>query len=294
MSKVNPTPEVTTITLSSEELFTKKLTSHHLQAALEALHRDGVCVLENAIFIPHLDALNARMVPEAQTLFARRETHHNFGKGTGNIQQDAVVDKEYIFEDIIANPFAVAVTECMLGPHPQLRFQSANTAFKGTKRQPVHVDVHFDFPEIPFGLCININLVDVEPKNGSTELWLGSHLDTIWKKQVEEGVSVIPLDIVERRRRISPPIQPIIPKGALIIRDLRLWHAGIPNKTEVPRVMLVTIQFPQWYRTHQKILLPQSLKGKIDWGNLDPCVDWVEDGYGYLQGQHDHDFDLLP
>ena len=26
--------------------------------------------------------------------------------------------------------------------------------------------------------------------------------------------------------------------GSIIIRDLRLWHAGMPNKTEEPRVML--------------------------------------------------------
>src|SRR4051812_31030607 len=201
---------ITSITLSPEELSTKTITSHHLQAALEALHKEGICVLDNAVSTSHIDILNSRMVPEAKTLYARQETHHNFGKGTGNIQQDAIIDNEFIFEDIIANPFAVAITECILGPRPQLRFQSANTAFKATRRQPVHVDVHFDFPEIPFGLCININLVDVEPENGSTELWPGSHLDTSWKGQVEECCSVIPNDILERRRKFRPPIQPVI------------------------------------------------------------------------------------
>jgi ectoine hydroxylase-related dioxygenase (phytanoyl-CoA dioxygenase family) len=287
-------PEITSITLSPEELYKKKLTSHHLQAAIEALHRDGVCVLNNAISTSNLDALNARMVPEARSLYARSSTHHNFGNGTGNIQQDAVVDSSCIFDDIIANPFATAVTECMLGPNPHLRFQSANTAFKAEKRQPVHVDVHFDFPAIPFGICVNINLIDVDPEHGSTELWLGSHLDTRWKRQVEKSGSVIPKDILEARRKISPPVQPKIPKGALVLRDLRLWHAGMPNQTDDVRVMLVTIHFPHWYRTEQKILLPKSVEGKVEWGNLMPCVEWVEDGFNYLQGQHDHDFDLLP
>lgn len=294
-NNISPSPpEITSITLSPSELDSKSLTSHHLQAALEALHRDGVCVLNNAISTNHVDALNSRMVPEAQSLYARSSTHHNFGKGTGNIQQDAVVDSQFIFNDIIANPFAVAVTECMLGPNPNLRFQSANTAFKAEKRQPVHVDVHFDFPAIPFGICVNINLIDVDAEHGSTELWLGSHLDTSWKKEVEKSGSVIPTDILKARRKISPPVQPKLPKGALILRDLRLWHAGMPNRTEDVRVMLVTIHFPHWYRTEQKILLPRTVKGKIEWGNLVPCVEWVEDGFDYLQGQHDHDFDLLP
>ncbi|KAL5322654.1 hypothetical protein ACEPPN_010629 [Leptodophora sp. 'Broadleaf-Isolate-01'] len=290
-----PPPSITTITLSPSELASKKLTSHHLQAALEALHRDGVLVLNNAISTAHLSALNARMVPEAQILYNRSTTHHNFGTGTGNIQQDAVVDPSYVFDDIIANPFATAITECMLGPNPHLRFQSANTAFRAEKRQPVHVDVHFDFPMMPFGICVNINLIDVDPEHGSTEMWLGSHLDTSWKAHVEKSGSVIPNDILERRRKeFGPPVQPTIPRGALILRDLRLWHAGMPNLTDDVRVMLVTIHFPAWYRTEQKLLLPESLKGKIEWGNLVPCVEWVPDGYDYLKGQHDHDFDLLP
>ncbi|KAK0127324.1 hypothetical protein ONS96_006872 [Cadophora gregata f. sp. sojae] len=289
-----PPPSLTTITLSPSELSSKTLTSHHLQAALEALHRDGILVLTNAISTTHLDTLNSRMVPEAQTLYNRTTTHHNFGKGTGNIQQDAIVDPSFIFDDVIANPFAIAISECMLGPNPRLRFQSANTAFKAEKRQPVHVDVHFDFPNMPFGICVNINLIDVDPEHGSTEIWLGSHLDTSWKAYVEKSGSVIPEDILERRRKTCPPIQPVIPKGALILRDLRLWHAGMPNRTEDVRVMLVTIHFPAWYRTEQKVLLPESLKGKIEWGNLVPCVERVPDGYDYLQGQHDHDFDLLP
>jgi len=293
-SQVNAPPKLTSITLLPEELESKTLTSHHLQEALEALHREGVVVLNNAISTAHLDALNDRMVPEAKTLYARAETHHNFGMGTGNIQQDAVVDKDYVFDDIIANPFAIAITECMLGPHPRLRFQSANTAFKAQSRQPVHVDVHFDFPKMPFGFCINVNLIDVDPDHGSTEMWLGSHLDTSWRAELVKNASIIPAAMLERRKKINPPVQPVLPKGSLIVRDLRLWHAGMPNKTEDVRVMLVTIHFPAWYRTEQKVLLPESLKGKIEWGNLVPCVEWVPEGYNYLQGQHDHDFDLLP
>lgn len=178
----------------------------------------------------------------------------------------------------------------MLGPNPRLRFQSANTAVKGQRRQPVHVDVHFDYPNIPFGFCININLIDVCPENGSTEIWLGSHLE---RNQNSPEASVIPEAQLEARRRISPPIQPTLPKGSLIIRDFRLWHAGIPNKTDDVRVMLVTIHFPYWYRSNQTFFLPRSLEGKIKWGNLKAEVEWVDDDYDYLQGRHDHSFDLL-
>ncbi|KAJ4292375.1 hypothetical protein N0V90_009037 [Kalmusia sp. IMI 367209] len=295
MNAPTPKPEVTLIELTPEELESKRIGSHNLQAAVEALHRDGIVVLNNAVSTEHLDKLNARMVPEAKKLYAKASTHRNFGEATGNIQQEPVSEPEYIFEDVIANPWATTVIEAMFGPNPTLRFYSANTAFKATSRQPPHIDINFDFPKIPFGYCVNINLVDTSPENGATEVWLGSHVDTdvnVLDPSVKH--KQIRAELQHERRRISPPIQPSLPKGSLIIRDFRLWHAGMPNKTEEPRVMLVSIQFPNWYRSEQKIQLPKSVEGKIMWGHLIPCVNWQENGYDYLKGSHDLDFSLKP
>jgi ectoine hydroxylase-related dioxygenase (phytanoyl-CoA dioxygenase family) len=288
----------TLITLTETELATSNISSHNLQAALEALHRDGLVVLSNAVSPSHLDKLNSRMVPEAKTLYARSSTHRNFGAKTGNIQQEPVLEKDFVFQDVVANPFALQVVECMFGPRPALRFYSANTAFRAEDRQPVHVDVNFDFPQIPWGYAININLVETTPENGATEVWLGSHTDTtkdvldpqFAHKQVKE-------DLLEERRKIGRGgVQPErLPKGSLIIRDMRLWHAGMPNRTDEPRVMLVTILFPHWYRSEQKIMLPRSLEGTVKgWEGVDAQVEWVEEGYDYLQGRHDHDFSLQP
>lgn len=286
-------PEVTLIELTREELQTKKIGSHNLQAAVEALHRDGLVVLKNAVSVDHLDMLNARMVPEARELYARPSTHRNFGEDTGNIQQEPVLEDGYVFQDVIANPWATDVIQCMLGPRPTLRFYSANTAFKATDRQPPHIDVDFDFPRIPFGYCVNINLVDVNPENGSTEVWLGTHADTDVNVLDTEVYQIRP-SLQSRRRETRPPVQPSLPKGSLIIRDFRLWHAGMPNLTNDPRVMLVTVQFPPWYRSDLRLKLPKSVQGKIEWGDVVPCVDWMDDGYDYLQGAHDHNFSLLP
>jgi ectoine hydroxylase-related dioxygenase (phytanoyl-CoA dioxygenase family) len=290
-----PTPQITIVELDTIETSTQRIKPQNLEKAISALHHDGIVVLANAIDPTHLDKLNARMVPEAELLYNRSETHRNFGAHTGNIQQEPVCAKEYIFSDIIANPFATAVIECMLGPNPKMRFYSANTAFKATARQPVHIDVDFDMPSVPFAFCVNVNLVETSEENGATEVWLGSHAgttrDVIDRGSEYEGVKE---ELLEERRRISPGIQPGLPKGALIIRDLRLWHAGMPNRTNEPRVMLVSIQFASWYRNEQRFRLPRSLEGKIDWGRLVPCVEWVDDGFDYLQGAHDHDFAPLP
>lgn len=289
----NSSSEAKLIELTPEELRTKRIGSHNLQAAVEALHQDGLVVLKNAVDIDHLDKLNARMVPEAKDLYSRPGTHRNFGQSTGNIQQEPVLEDGYIFQDVIANPWATDVIQCMLGPHTTLRFYSANTAFKATGRQPPHIDVDFDFPNIPFGYCVNINLVDVTPENGSTEVWLGSHADTDAGVLDPEEYQIRP-SLQRQRRKTRPPVQPSLPKGSLIIRDFRLWHAGLPNRTDDPRVMLVTVQFPSWYRSELKMKLPRAVRDKIDWGDLVPCVEWMDEGYDYLQGAHDHDFSLLP
>lgn len=290
-------PQVTLIELTSDELSSKQIGSYNLQAAVEALHRDGLVVLKNGVDPAHLDKINERMVPDAKKLFARETTHRNFGAHTGNIQQEPIFEPDYVFEDVVANPWATSIVECMLGPNPQLRFYSANTAFKATGRQPPHIDIDFDFPKVPFGFCINMNLVETSPENGATEVWLGSHVDTDNKVlDHTQGplMTQIHQDLQRARRKISPPIQPSLPKGAVIIRDFRLWHAGMPNKTDEPRVMLVTIQFPKWYRSKQKITMPKALEGKINWGSVEPCVNWVDEDYDYLKGAHDHSFTLLP
>ncbi|KAI1499572.1 hypothetical protein F5X99DRAFT_389385 [Biscogniauxia marginata] len=288
-------PLVTMIELKPEELSAKKMGSHNLQAAIEALHRDGLVVLKNAVNVEHLDKLNDRMVPEAKMLYARPSTHRNFGDATGNIQQEPVLEEGYVFEDVLTNPWATDVIQCMLGPSPRLRFYSANTAFKAAGRQPPHIDVGFDFPRVPFGYCVNVNLVDTSPDNGATEVWLGSHADTDrGDLDPAHRHKQIRAELQEARRRIRPPVQPGLPKGCLVIRDFRLWHAGMPNRTDEPRVMLVSVQFLHWYRSDLRMKLPSSVRDKIDWGDLVPCVDWMPEGYDYLQGVHDHDFILLP
>ena len=292
----NSLPSPTQITLTPSELTSKRLTSHTLQKALSALHNDGLLVLTNAIDPSHLDSLNSRMLPDAYTLYNQQSTHRNFGHDTGNIQQEPVCEKEYIFEDVLANPFAVSIIECMVGPNPHLRFYSANTAFKASERQPVHVDVDYEnMPAFPFAFCVNVTLVEATPENGATEVWLGTHsLPDNGTLDSMSHVKRLTPETLEERRKISPGFQLALPKGAMVIRDLRLWHAGRPNLTDQPRIMLVSILFAEWYRSKQKIVLPRSLQGIFDWGRLVPCVEWVNDGFDYLKGGHEHDLSLLP
>jgi ectoine hydroxylase-related dioxygenase (phytanoyl-CoA dioxygenase family) len=114
-------------------------------------------------------------------------------------------------------------------------------ALKGQNRQTVHADLLHDHQDFPFAMVVNILLVDTSVKNGATEIWLGTH------KRGNKGMAEILIDeeSLEERRKICPPIRAVLKKGSLIIRDLRLWHAGIPNQTDIPRIMLSMV-FNLW------------------------------------------------
>lgn len=108
--------------------------------------------------------------------------------------------------------------------------------------QPVHSDADFDHPTHPFAYVVNIPLITMTPENGSTELWLGTHKDS--GLHVQDGMhgerasGRIKPDALKKQRAIRSPSQPIVPKGSFVLRDLRLWHAGIGNQTDMVRVML--------------------------------------------------------
>lgn len=131
-----------------------------------------------------------------------------------------------------------------------MMFLSANTALPSSQSQPVHSDADFDHPLVPFALVVNIPLRTMTVDNGSTELWPGTHAisQISMQEKSNEGRLCIKPKYLVARRRIRSPVQLTIPKGSVLIRDMRLWHAGKPNYQAAPRVLLAMIHFACWYR----------------------------------------------
>lgn len=238
----------TTVAPTADEVSRGRLDERNLEKAVRSLHEDGLVVISN--LVPHgdLDQLNEKMIRDARTLQARGKDMP-FNYNVGNIQQDAPPVKEHFHESIFLNPIAAQVTTAVLGPKPKWTFCSGNTALppvEGTKpqRQPVHADADFAHPTHPFALVVNVPLIRFTPENGSTEIWLGTHTGELSGLQVQDGAhgerasGRIKEHLLENRKETSGPIQPVIEKGSIVIRDLRLWHAGMPNWTGEVRVML--------------------------------------------------------
>lgn len=197
-----------------------------------------------------------------------------------------------MFEDIYANKCGAAVLHNIMGPNPVCNFVDSNTAlgmgFGG--RQAVHADMAYNFPQFPCSVCFNFYLEDASEANGSTEVWLGSAIQSSFpdhkacrelregddpvkprvvnlrdpeQRNVLEGFGVRD-ELLEERRKWAPPIQPTIKKGSLMLRDLRTWHAGKANPSNRHRVMLAFIHTPWWYKAPTVVPMPKNAEPLIE------------------------------
>ncbi|EHY51973.1 hypothetical protein HRR83_003465 [Exophiala dermatitidis] len=281
------------VRISPEELSSNKISKQNLEKAVVALSEDGVVILDGAVSEESLDFLNSRMVEEAKALREGSSTWFNYSDKAQNILQHMVPEPEYLLPDVHANPFALDVCKTMMGPDPVLRYHKANTNFPGESRQPVHSDVHYEHPRACFALAVNMVLIDCSPENGSTECWPGTHITTKFSDQ--NGMKGIHEHLLhERVKTHGAPIQPTVKKGGIIIRDMRLWHAGMPNRTpDEVRVMLNLIYFANWYRSPMTILFPKSAESKVreleQMGGMQIAAEFVDE-LDHTTLKHTHDF----
>jgi len=275
---------IQTISLPDSARKSGVLSPELMAEALTFLHRDGIIILANAIDTNHIDTLQAILGPEAEEVVQDPNHHFNFGRETRNMDQAPPLEPELMYKDIWANPAAVTVLKYVMGPELVCHYANGNTALQATGRQPVHSDIHTAHPLFPFAYAINIPLCDVNAENGSTEIWPGSHRDSNIDQHDGEGSGEGHLTIkhylLEERRKHSPPVQPNSRKGSLIIRDIRLWHAGMPNRTPAPRIMLAFVVQPKWFQAPSKVLIPEKARSVVEaWKKetgLEYAVQWVE------------------
>ncbi|XMA20067.1 hypothetical protein WAI453_012858 [Rhynchosporium graminicola] len=258
------------------ELKASSYDSPNIEAALEGLHQDGFVVLKSVVDVTHVDHLNVQMSKEADDLLNNNLKPFNQGIRSNILQAPPLKDSDYLHNDIFFNPFVIQVVNAYLGTKPIWNFLTGNNALPKTNglRQPVHKDITFFHPQCPFFLIANVPLCPFDVTTGSTEFWLGSHASTTGKDQEiataetklanatlregEPSIFVLP-ELIEKRRQTRPPIQPVCERGDIMLRDVRTWHAGMPNESENYRIMLALGYQAQWYENHTlRVKLPLS------------------------------------
>lgn len=243
---------------------------------LEHFRTFGYAVLRDVVDPEHILILRERMLADVQSILGRADIPFNFNRG--NIQQAPPPFAPYLFEDILFNPAVIALTSAILGAPVRNTFYSGNTALPGDHTQPVHPDSAHPMAGGEWtptdAIVVNLMLVDVSPENGATELWPGTHRDTTYGGDTD-GI-VVDSDL-ERWRRIHPPLQPTLPAGTFLVRDMRLWHRGMPNRTTKPRPMVAMIHRAATGPAAERIEVPRRSVAWFDNRPIETPLEIVPD-----------------
>ena len=274
------------IRVSPEEIRADRMTTAHVEKAVEAIDTDGYVILDNLVAHEHLDVLHVKMTEDSQKLL-RAEKWGGAGNVRGHLQQGAPPMAPYVFRDIVSNPFVIQVTKQVLGngvtgPGGKMfnSFYGGNTNCPGSQEQALHRDHPHLWPNLeqahpPFALAINIFLLQVTEENGATELWPGSHLNT----------KAFDKDNIAAQRQVAPPIRAETEKGSIVIRDMRLWHRGMTNHSNKFRHMINMNHNMYWRARRQTLRFAAGCEAAFDSTALDHNAVFTDEPINYLTGE---------
>lgn len=268
------------ITVTPEELKAGKISPARVSQAVEAIRVNGYVVLEDVVSHAPLDILRERMDEDSQKLIDR-EKWGGAGQIKGHLQQGPPPFAPYIFSDIVANPFIVQVTRELLGEGLYNSFYNGNTNSPGSGLQPLHRDGGQLWPAQKVAhptasVVINISPMDVSEANGAVELWPGTHLE------VTPATGAVDARTEAARREVAPPIRGCAKKGSALIRDMRLWHRGVPNPSGERRHMIAMIHNIRWLQRGKPLKFVKGCEAAFAGSDLDPHAEFVDEPFDYL------------
>ncbi len=267
------------IAVTPEEMADGGLSEERLSQAVRAISDDGYVVLEDIVDHAHLDALREKMTEDTNTLIGR-EQWGGAGRVPHHLQQGAPPHAPYIFPDIVANPITNQVTVALLGEGAYNSFYNGNTNCPGSGLQPLHMDTGHLWPDLnpshpTATVVVNFALRDVSADDGAIELWPGTHLIGDVGRRIDDE------DEAKRRAEL-PPVRGETKKGSALIRDMRMWHRGVPNPSDIPRHMVALVHNASFLRRGRALRYVTGCEGAFEGSVVDPHAEFVEEPFDYL------------
>ncbi|TFE26282.1 phytanoyl-CoA dioxygenase family protein [Cohnella luojiensis] len=245
--------------LSESERASGKLNEDNLIIAAEQVRKNGYILLEEVLTEEQVLELRDAFAP----IFKEYTEKKGFNTGTNRAQMFLPFVEPFCSEAVIVNPIALSIIDQILGADCRLTYFASDTAGPGSDYQNVHSDLPPLFPELgvalpAYSLVLNIPLVDVNEENGPLEIWPGgSHLDhdstrytDIWGDPV-------------RAAKYMYSEKVLMNVGSMVIRDIRMWHRGTPNRTDKMRTNLAFIYNREWYTAGATIPVPKEAFDKL-------------------------------
>lgn len=237
--------------LSQDEITRGALDPETIQSAAEQVRINGYVVIESVIPESKIQELHSTFMETFEAYTASHETN----RGKNRSQMVLPFQAPFIDPELITNPYALPIIEELVGKDCACRYFASDTPMPGSDYQAVHSDLHALYPEAsitlpPTGIVLNIPLVDFREDNGPVEIWPGgTHLVPENRNKPE---------LIQQMAQTMHVEPVLMPAGSLLIRDIRMWHRGSPNRSDAARPNLAMVYFRSWFNTEPRIEIPRK------------------------------------
>jgi ectoine hydroxylase-related dioxygenase (phytanoyl-CoA dioxygenase family) len=217
--------------------------------------REGYCVLENHFSPAVMDYWNERFMPLLRSYMDAGGT--TAGRGAERYYVTLPFAEPFADPTIFEDADILSIVEGLVGEDFVMCQLATDTPLLGSDFQDIHRDTPPLFPEFhietpPFQLAVNFPLVDVHEENGPIEIAAGTHLLSKAERIMKMERGEINLETVTMKR------------GDVMIRDVRGLHRGTPNRTPIPRPMVVIGYSRKWlHRPEVSIEIPRATLGEL-------------------------------
>jgi hypothetical protein len=244
--------------LTAEKREAGLLSESNLDLAARVILDQGFVVLDGVLPTEWVHGMRDAVGDELAAKYEREPEALARTHGHGGIQSPFRMP--FIDPLIIENPIVFQILDRLFGEYffGCLPY-GCNTAFPDSGTQNVHRDCGHLFPELqvalpPVLVVVNIALDDFTPENGATEIWPGSHhaLDTTAQE-------IDYLRVESERPTHYPSVRTEMPAGSIVVRDMRTWHRGMPNTTNLPRTMLSLVYYRRYFLPDDLGTVPADL-----------------------------------
>jgi ectoine hydroxylase-related dioxygenase (phytanoyl-CoA dioxygenase family) len=218
---------------------------------LSALDDRGYVVVENVLQGDMLEQVRRRI----EELYEQEGENagSEFRKEEGSRRLANLVDKDRIFQGLVATPRILELVGHVLGERFKLSSFNARSANPySAEAQPLHCDAAALPDEQGYWVCNTIWLLDdFTRENGATRVLPGSQK---WSKLPHE----------ELADAVAPHPQEVLltaPAGSVVVMNTHAWHGGTANRTGQHRRALHAF-YCRWDKPQQqyqkRLLRPQT------------------------------------
>jgi ectoine hydroxylase-related dioxygenase (phytanoyl-CoA dioxygenase family) len=226
-----------------------RYTNEEIRGFRETALRDGWCLLPEHFPRALLEKWREQFAPLLERHIEREGRLRN--RGPNRYYVTLPFEGLWADPDVFEDDDVLAVVESLVGPDAPMCQLATDTPLLGSEYQDVHRDAPPLFPETgtetpPFQLAVNFALVDVGLENGPIEIARGTH-----RMSKEEALAAVESGTIA--------LEPVTMRlGDVMVRDVRALHRGTPNRTPVPRPMVVLGYSRRWlFRPEVSIRVPR-------------------------------------